>query len=390
MENTNDTTRKMKLYSMQATIIISLFYFFYFIKMIAQSSRILFLISTILMFIIGITSFMYVLISKRFKNKGRIIFIIFVLFLFGLISSFYNNNYRFQDYFLILQYIGIGLLLIRYKLNYKIISYFFFLYVFFFIYHMVTGTHPDNIFSVSRNNISVFMILQVVLLYISMYQNNLPIKLYPSIILVILCIWAIGRSGILVSIILLLGILLYLQIYNKKNVFKNILLIILLLSLFYIFINYFYGFINGAVERTSRLGMKDTSRLAINEEYLRVALLSFENFFFGFYLYDNFIFSLFGYNLHNSYARLHSFFGIVGVLIFFVLIVKTFYKYIKIKNYLFLLLFTILLIRMTTDIAAFHGPFDPLIYFFTMSSFIVSKLKYNSHKTEESRCYQQF
>lgn len=366
--------KKENVCNIYSTLIIEIFYFVYFLRMTIGADSIYGYILYGVMSSIGLASIFYFLFVKN-KIKYKVLIPLIAFFVFGVISSLYTGNYRIIDFVIILQYFGVGLLLINYSLNYKITSMSFIFYTCYFAINLIIGKHPDELFiGFSRNNIIIFMLLQCVLFYVSMYQNKIKIKIYPAIILVIFSFWAIGRSGILVSLLLLFLIIIYTQINNSAKLFNLLYIPILFFLLFFITTTFFYDELLGtAIERTMRLGVIDIYRKSIIFEYYYNLNQSAGALFWGVPIKDNYVFSEFGYNLHNSYLRLHAYHGLFGVLLILIMIIRTLFKYFKFKEYLYLGLLLILMVRMSVDIPAFHGPYDPLIYFFTLNRLTFKK-----------------
>lgn len=239
MDTSINNQKKMK--NIKATLAIELFYFAYFLRMVVGPDSTQGLIFYGIMSSVGMISFFYILFMKRLQYKHKILGVIIVLFMFGVIASLYTGNYRPQDFIIILQYFGIALILLKYTLNYKIIRVSFLFYATYFAINLILGKHPDELFiGFSRNNIVVLLILHSTLLYISMYQNNIKIKLYPAIIPVLFSFWAIGRSGILVSFLLLLIIILYNQFLSERKSYKTIFISIFLFLTYLVISTFFY------------------------------------------------------------------------------------------------------------------------------------------------------
>lgn len=362
-----------------ASLFIQLFYFLYFLRMILGASSIYGIALYGLMSLIGLGSFAYVVVTHKFYNKTKIVVFFFVLYVFGLLSSIYTNNYRVQDYLIIVQYFGIALLLFRYGTKYSINKFFFIIYVLYFGANMLTGRSPDKVFiGFSRNNIPVTLLIQSVLLYVSMVENKKKIRLYPAITVLLFSIWTIGRSGIFTSLLMLILIILYIQFKSEKRNLRIIYISFLILILYSVISVFFYDeLIEPALARLFRLGITDSHRGSIIVEYLNQCKTSFYSLFLGVNINQNSIFSIYNYNLHNSYLRLHAYHGLLGFTMIFVFGLRTITKLLIQKYYLFFILLLILFIRGTTDIVAFHGPFDPLIYYFIFKSF---KIQHNSTK----------
>lgn len=359
--------KKMKLSKLAIpSIVIQLFYFFYFIRMIIGPTTIYGTFIYILMTTIGIISLLYIILTKKLIYKSKIVIFIISFFLFGIISSMYTGNYRLQDYLILLQYFGIAILLWKYKLNYFVMKIFFYFYAIFFAINMIMGVSPDVVFiGFSRNNISVILLVQVTLLYISEYENNLKTRLYPVIIVFLFSLWTTGRSGIFVSLLLLLLLLIYVQYKNRKKSLKVMYLFIVLFILYLVLSAFFYDdLIKPALNRLIGLGFSDSHRGSIIIEYFYNIKVSISSLIFGVPIKQNSLFAVYGYNLHNSYLRLHAYHGLFGFILVFFYILKTIYRFMLKKEFLYLSLFLVLLIRASTDILAFHGPFDTIIYYF--------------------------
>ena len=352
--------------SLIPSLIVQVFYLLYFIRMIVGSSTVYGTVVYGLMSLIGVSVLGYILATKKLDNKYKIIAFILLFYVFGIISSLYTDNYRIQDYLIILQYMGIGLLLFKYKLNYSVNKFFFAFYSVYFGVNLAMGVHPDTIFiGFSRNNIPIIFLIQAALLYISLYKQGLKMKIYPVIILCLFSFWTIGRSGIFVAVLLLFLVVTYIQFKSGKKFIKFMYFSAGLFVLYTVFSIFFYeDLIKPALERLFQLGVSDSHRGNILTEYFYQIKYSIYAFLFGVSLNDNSVFSVYGYNLHNSYLRLHAYHGLLGFGIVFGFILKSMFKFMLRKQYVYFSLLVVVLIRASTDIAAFHGPFDPLLYFF--------------------------
>jgi len=360
--------KKQNIRNSTLTILLIIFYFSYFLKMISGNHTIWFSLANFMMVSIGFLGLVYFAIICKFKGKSRILLIFTTIYLFLLLSSLYTNNYRIQDYILPLQYFGVSMIIIGTKLSNKLMRWNFLIYCIYFAFLMLQGVHPDNVFSsVSRNNISIIMIIQTLLLYISDTQNNSDIKLIPSVITVIFSFWGIGRSGIITSLVLLLGIViinLFYQKSSKKKVkFFGAIIVVTVLTM--ILVTFYYDVLfSKALNRSMLMGLVDTNRNRIIGEYYHILGSSFASILFGVPLFTSSIFSFYDYNLHNSFLRLHAYYGLFGFLIIFALLILSFINGLKKKRIFYLLFLLVLLLRMSTDIASFNGPFDPLLYYF--------------------------
>ena len=126
------------------------------------------------------------------------------------------------------------------------------------------------------------------------------------------------------------------------------------------------------------MGLQD-SRTDINQDYISKSTNSLSYVLFGSPLLDIPSIAEVEGNPHNSFIRLHVYYGLFGFIFVIFILISTVIKLLINSQYL-LLYFTIsLLIRSATDSAAFHGALDPLIFF---SVFFAFKNRIIFSKTE--------
>lgn len=359
--------KKETIRNLILTILITLFYGSYFLKNISGNNTIGFNLANLNMFFIGILGFIYFLTMCKFKNKTKIFISFAIVYFFSIISSLHTMNYRLQDYILPLQYFGIALILINTKISQKLIGLNFSIYAIYFFFLALKGINPDNVFiNVSRNNISVIMIIQTILLYVSDIQNKKEIKILPGLLNVLISFWGIGRSGIITSLVLLLGIVIIKLIFEnssckKLKLFASIIVITVFLI---VVITLYYDIIfSKALNRSIGIGLVDPNRSKIIQVYFSGVKSSFSNFIFGVPVFNNKIFENYDYNLHNSFLRLHAYYGCIGFFTVIIFLIWSFFYSIKKKKFFYLLFLSIIVLRMSTDITNFNGPFDPILYY---------------------------
>lgn len=363
-----------------STIIIVLFFFLFFLNQIYDNT-----VST-LQFLLGLTGFLSLIKLDQKKititNKKLILWLATSYFLL-LLSTLYTGNIAIGGTITSLQYFGIAILLLKYKLNPIIVLTSFYIHITFFVFHITGASDPNTIFSASRNMVSVIMLIQVSLVYISYSEWNKKITYFYAIFPLIISIWAIGRSGIISSAILLLGLLLF--TINKKNRKRNIILSLLIIFISALFIApdtdlKLFDNIKSSYEvvydRTQLKGFTDDARGNITYEYFSEMKSHVFSFFLGVPIEksNNYIFASYNNNLHNSYLRAHATFGLLGVFLLSIGIVIAITRYLKLKNFLFVFIFCAILFRISTDTVAFIGILDPFIYFFILNG--LSKKNY--------------
>ena len=139
-------------------------------------------------------------------------------------------------------------------------------------------------------------------------------------------------------------------------------LFLFLSAIFYIYNFYGEYIFSIGFARFQSMGIQD-SRTDINAEYISESSRTIQNLMFGSPLDNVIAIKEVEGNPHNSFIRLHVYFGIIGVVIFISIFILSIFKLFKMRAYLLLYLLFALLLRAFTDSAAFHGVFDPLIYF---------------------------
>lgn len=314
--------------------------------------------------IIGIMGLLS-LIDFEMKDFKVILIIIAMLFS-GFLSIVYTKNSDLYSVVVGLKYIGISILLYKHKVNFKYTRTLFYSVSLFFFYYMFNGIDPSDIFLSSRNMLSVIMIFCTSLIFISNDVANL--SPYYVIINSIICIWAAGRSGIVASFIILLGFLWIHYSKHRRKILKTVFLVIIVISSINFLVpevrdsvvsNY-----NSSINYFKLKGFESDERNLLRQQYVEEIKENPVSLFLGVNKKKNAYFSLFGYNLHNSYLDLHSNYGLLGVLIIFVGLIVVFRNLYRSKDYFKILLLTSLLLRIYTDTIAFRGIFEVLIYYF--------------------------
>lgn len=279
-----------------------------------------------------------------------------------------NGIFKIVD---VLGQIGIALLLLNNMISLRNIQIIYFLFVFFYSFHIFYGTDPNTIYNqASRNLTSFIMIFLTILLLTFYYQEKNKIVIYPLIINTIICIWAIGRTGILLSFFLLIGVILVKLFKDKKHLYSKILkmkknkkyhliILIIFLSLLGVLI-YSIPKIMGilAKYRFTLYSIEHEKRFEYIFDYfkhldVKTLLLGFNN-----YEVSN-IFNI--ANLHNSYLSGHMRMGIMFV-IALVIILMMILKGFKIQP-LYSVFLVIILLRGFTDTILFNGNFDFILYY---------------------------
>ena len=317
---------------------------------------------------LGIFFLLYCITKIQRKDLPIYIYIGLLILAFLVGSILVSRTHRLGHVIIfILNSSGVALLIYKGLIKSGGVYIVFYTLSLYFGFLIFSGADPNAVLKVvSRNGVSMMMLVTVVSLYIILTIEKKKIDIKPAIITLIISIWAVGRSGILSSAFLLLGIL-----FIKSGTKKLIIAIIFIpMITIYFYFDYIIIFLlKNSLELdalTYQLNKSDEAgpdvRIEIWQNYLNN--LDFFRLIFGANILtdpwpDG---ELLNYNYHNSYINIHSKTGIMGlitmVFMFFSLI--KFYK----KNIMFFILFITIILRWSTDIGLFFESWDFIIFFF--------------------------
>ncbi len=319
---------------------------------------------TIFYGLIGIGLFLYRwLYSVKICNND--VMLTCTIFIVILSCAIYSGNYTYLTFIKI--FVNLGLFLeIKYgKLDYIIIRIGYFIHFLFYLYNIMVHINPNIIFvNSSRNTISVRFMVITILLYLSLYKHNKFIPLYPAIVFFIVCVYGIGRAGIICAIIMVIGI--YLINYNM-NILFFIAMLCFLLIFYLMYINVMESLV--IFNRFRKYGMDLTGRDIYWKEYMMALYDKPFGIFFGAKLINKDLI----FKIHSSFFNLHAHMGLGGLIIFVANLFNSVKKMIKNNNYIYLLFLTIIIIRMSVDTVAFFGLMDPIIMFLLFNKGIEHK-----------------
>lgn len=354
------------------TVLFFLYIFFSLFRFIYPANFIL----TTFVTIIGLLSF--VLLSIKIKREDLVIYIyIFFLFIFVFLSAFAVNRFERLGHVVlfILTNTGIALILKNSLVNTWAVKVVFYSWTLFFIIQILTGVDPDlAVTVVSHNGISMMILVACISYYIVVREKIENIPLIPALFTLIISIWGIGRSGILASLILLIGVILIKYPLKKATIF------ILSSPLLLIFL--FFDQVVSFALNVPFLTRSATNYLVRNQqEEARIEIWG--NYFNNLDIF-RFLFGAniktdpwpdgqtLAYNYHNTFINLHSQTGLMGVITIIILIFALF-KFSQSNKLLFVLLLA-LVARWFTDIGLYFESWDFLPFYFT---FIVITQKNN-------------
>ncbi|MDB9402170.1 O-antigen ligase family protein [Microcystis aeruginosa CS-567/02-A1] len=321
--------------------------------------------------IIGLSVFIIetLYLSRRYQFVYQLTGVLLLGFLLNVLV---NNRESFLGSSNILSNIGIALFLMRRSLAGFVSPFTYLLFGFvvaYFTYYFYNGIDPNAIFlNSSRNTVSWLLIVYSVIIYIVSDKARLKTQVLPAVMTFIFSVMSYGRSGIISSFILLIGILLFTFYENRKNA-KFYILLTFIGILFMFFLsnggdigNTIYD-ISHYFHRLETKGLSDSDgRDYIWNTY--ISQMNMTRFLFGTNpKYDSSVIT-FDSNYHNSFIGFHAVFGIASI-IFMFLMLRAMVKLFN-RNNLLLVMLIVLFFRAFTDSVLFFHTYDFLIYYLTV------------------------
>jgi hypothetical protein len=304
----------------------------------------------------------YLLLFAITKKPINSLPTIVVALLFGsaLCTAVWNKNETLLSIPQFLGNLGFALAALYAQLKPRIFLALFLMLAAFLFMQIINGVDSGSIFTVSRNFISIILIISIAFYYFACAQKNISPSLYVPILGLVLMLWGIGRAGIASGTIILIGTL----ILSNRRVFTGFIAMAVLAVVFVSStqsLEKLEGFYVG-LERLERMGT-DGQRSYINSEYLsRIANHSDELLFGGQLDKIPSVVEVDG-NPHNSYIKLHTVFGLIGITLLSVTILTSITRLYILKKRLLLLMLLVTTFRSAFDSTAFHGPLDVAIFF---------------------------
>ena len=299
--------------------------------------------------------FMVISIGITSRDKAEVMIFFAALTGCSLVSFLFNHNASFLSVFQNFCLMGVSYLLLNNPPSIPVAALNYYAVALVLLSKMITGVHSSIVLSSSSNYISVILIMAAVVYYSVLERsgNKLrPISFLPAIGCVLLSIWANGRSGIICSGILLLGVLFqyFINFAKMKNgaaisVVFFVLAGILMLVLFGLLYDRFDKFLISFKKE----GMDNSARLHIWSDYINTTKKDLLYVLFGTPDYEVAALSNFEGNPHNSFFFLHMTHGLIGLLIILVYLIRAPFFYWKKKKYLHLTVFTAFILRAFFD-----------------------------------------
>lgn len=252
---------------------------------------------------------------------------------------------------------------------------------YFVMQHWFESYDGYNLFyGMGRNYVSVYLIILVFILSVVLSASLQKLPLGVFIAVFVFSVMAVGRAGIMVTLLMLIGIVLYRTFEkNGRPSFIGLLRIIVICSILsvvaiYVYLNFesiLYIYFPRFAGKESSVALSNVLRLQMFRNYIDECLHSFKSLLLGI---DPNRITTFSGNLHNSYFQVHSTTGIVWLGWIVYAIVKFVRKEIEEKNYELLIPILCFLLRAFTDwcFPGFLG--STIIWFIIFSSLKENKI----------------
>lgn len=289
-----------------------------------------------------------------------------IITFFGCLFTAINHGY-YSFLYLIYTFIHLSLVVLLFKnrVSEKIpiaIFYMFFCFVLFQYAHLkdINDIFPES----SRNTVSWIGLVLCSLYYLLSILNDKEAKNpFPLFVLLVLCIFSQGRSGIIASLILLTSHYLFNFTRNTKiwiQVSKNILLMLLFLAIIF----KYSGTFDDNLKYFQNRKFDDKGRQTILSSYWKA--IDYVSIFTGVKIDNIAILKKFHSNPHNSYVSCHIKYGIMAIILIGYLLFALIRGAANRCLYFLTSVYGCILLRIFTDRLAFIGNFDFLIYFATI------------------------
>lgn len=340
-------------------------------------------IGNILIICLGTLSIIVCVLKTGVNRQNPYILFVLEYTVFGFICFLHNGNMDIQELLWPLGFMGIGLLTLNFRISTKVTGFILYTYGLFIIFKIMECGGVDYIGSRgSRNGISVDIITYLTLYMITAYQEKKSVNVWTILFVMAVCFLGIGRSGIVISI-LLVGLFIVFKFKNGISSVRSFLLVpaitVLVICIAVILYEYFSEYINLAIGNFKEKGMRST-RLIIWGDYIRKTFSSPENILFGSRISGTRYLDIYNTNLHNSFLMLHCKYGLLGIGTVIIMMVRTIRKLFRDKEYYLLVPLIAVFIRMNLDYTDFNSSMDTVLIFFLLYPYYQKGAAWNDKK----------
>lgn len=278
------------------------------------------------------------------------------------------QNYSILNMVYTVLYIGLGILVLLNTYSHTMALIIFLFTAGGILLKVIQGADVNHILLAnSRNYISILLLLPLLLYYLSCFEKKKNVRIAPVLLYCFICILARGRGGIVTAFFFFIAILIYkwAGIKNKSVKF----LVGCLTSVFVLFfavvlLDNNAGFLDRLAKGHFRMfytkGFTDNARVTIWGSFLQNNVNSVREFVFG----SDALRAMTDGNLHNFLLQSYASFGLAGFTLLTILMGRALVKGVKEKDYLWLILFVVLILRAFTDRVFFQGYCEFYLYYF--------------------------
>lgn len=334
-------------------------------------------VCNVLLVLLGGMSFLYCVFVKGLNKQLPFVLFLIIYTVAGGISFVYSGNAQIQELLWPMGFMSFGVLFLNFPyIFYHSIMMSYYGFVCLSIYQIYNNGGADGcVIDGSRNNYSVYVVLWLSLYMISAFINKKSICVLAPLLGLMLCVMAVGRSGIVVGICMVLCFL-FLELkkgrlYVLKYMACGVILIFIML-----FANNDYVSMSFMDDFKKR--QFDSLRYDIWRDYINICCSSLMDVFCGARISGSRMMDLYSQNLHNSFFMLHAKYGVIGVLEILFLLINTTLFYARNKcGYLLVALFAVVF-RMSFDYTNFNGPLDTVLIILLLWPFFCDGTEGNS------------
>lgn len=318
-------------------------------------------------------------------------FIIPSLFITGIAINFIFNDGALHPFliFELVSSIGLVLFMLKTRLNYRLAALVFYGLSLFFIVHMFNGSSPSDVLVAgSRNYISVLLLFTIILYLIAIRQKSLSLSIFPVFVFMVISVWAVGRSGILVSFLLFFSIFIlnikrYIKLLSLDGSLYQVLqqyaiLIIFFSGVVYFTVSNYQLDFTSIFSRFYEQKLVEDGRLSILFDY--IANLEVKSFIFGFP--ESFTYFQ-GMIAHISYLNGHEVSGVFSILVFGIVMYAV-AKGFLLRDIYLLLLIAVLLRGLFDTVMFVSGAFN-FVFLYLVIFLVLKSHNYRSLENGNTR-----
>lgn len=274
------------------------------------------------------------------------------------IALLINKNQGYTEILRLMSYQGIALSLYVHQKNAHYLGKAFPVLIGFFLINIVLRRNIESLFYLTSSNfISVFLLLFSAFFIMTTPKNKKTLLSVYCLVSLFVCFWSRSRAGMLSYSVLVIG--LFLVYYGGKRLSlmkKGVILVLLCVPLVLSYMPQIGRVVNDSVSNEGRLYFWKVYFDHVGRSFIDV-LFGARGFS------ETSIIGSFGH-LHSTYFNLHEQFGLIPLLAVIYYIVRSGITYYKVKRYDLFVVLVALFARSLTDVVAFIGPFDLILYYF--------------------------